>query len=164
MKLIDCSTNKNPNVFTMVDNDDYEHINQWKWYVSNGYVMRTAYSGIVNKPTRIYMHREIAKPEIGLHVDHVNGNKLDNRRVNLRVCTNSQNIKNMQKKSGTSSFFKGVSWHNRDKVFQSRIEYDYKSIYLGSYESEISGAIAYNIAALKYHLDFARLNPIPFTT
>lgn len=164
MKLIDCSTKTYPNTFAMVDDEDFEHLNQWRWYASNGYAMRKTYTSGCKYRATFFIHREILKPKSNIHVDHINGNRMDNRRNNLRLCNIAQNNRNVGKQHGTSSIFKGVAWINREKRFRSQIRCDKKSFSLGSYVSEINAAIAYNIAAIKYHQDFAKLNPIPFTT
>ncbi|KKN78291.1 hypothetical protein LCGC14_0351500 [marine sediment metagenome] len=92
-------------------------------------------------------------------VDHRNEVKSDNNISNLRLCSNSQNHMNMISNRGTSKY-KGVSWHKSLKKWRALICVNFKSISLGCFEKEIEAAIAYNIGALKYHGEFARLNII----
>jgi hypothetical protein len=94
----------------------------------------------------------------GLLVDHRNGIGLDNRRANLRLATNSQNGCNKPKKKNTSSQFIGVSFHKKAGKWACFIRNKGRRTWLGSFESEIDAARAYDEAAKKYHGEFARLN------
>ncbi len=92
-------------------------------------------------------------------VDHKNQNRMDNRRVNLRVCEAHQNCANRKKRSGSySSTFKGVSWHKRIKKWAAEVGHKGKRFPLGYFEIEQDAAKAYNEAALKMHGEFAVLN------
>jgi hypothetical protein len=92
-------------------------------------------------------------------VDHVNGNGLDNRRENLRIFKNNQNTRNAGKhKTNSSSKYKGVSWCNTRNKWEANIKVNYKKKFLGYFESEIEAAKKYNIAAIKYFGEFARIN------
>jgi len=107
------------------------------------------------------MHREIMDAPAGMEVDHINGNGLDNRKCNLRLATSSQNKRNQRKqRRKTSSKYKGVYWHKRDKVWVVRIQAEGKEKYIGSYKTEQEAALAYNEAALKYHGEYAKLNEV----
>lgn len=91
-------------------------------------------------------------------VDHFNHNGLDNRRVNLRICTNSQNQMNRKPNKNSRSKFKGIRLHKRGQVWEARIMLDGKSLYLGGFKKEIDAARAYNKAALEIFGEFAYLN------
>jgi hypothetical protein len=94
---------------------------------------------------------------IGL--DHVNGDKLDNRKENLRRATQQENLRNKAKtESKTSSKYKGVSWHSTANRWRAYIVVDYKQIYLGLFDSEEDAAVAYNVKASELFGEFARLN------
>ena len=79
----------------IVDDTDFDWLNQWKWYVLNKrpryYAARSV--GPRGKQTRIYMHRFILDPVSGMEPDHINGNGLDNRRANIVACTRSEHAK-----------------------------------------------------------------------
>lgn len=95
-------------------------------------------------------------------IDHKNGNGLDNRRSNLRFCTNAQNQHNQRKwgsRSGKplSSRYKGVSWHRRGH-WRAKIQAQGKRRYLGQFQSEEAAARAYDRAARELHGEFAVLN------
>ena len=147
--------------YALVDDEDYEWLNQWKWYANKG---GNTYYAVRNmrckngKRTIVTMHREILKPKKELVCDHINGNGLDNRRENLRICTQAENLYNRQPQKNTLSGFKGVHWHNRDKLWQARITCNHKRINLGFFKRQVDAARAYNKAALLYHGTFARLN------
>jgi hypothetical protein len=89
----------------LVDDDDYEYLNQWKWHYSTGHAYRR-----LNKNKLIGMHRVVVCPN-GFEVDHINHNKLDNRQCNLRICTQADNNKNTSiRKSPKTFIYKGVRW------------------------------------------------------
>ena len=150
--------------FTIVDTDDFDWLNQWKWGLYSNekrgriYAIRTIFihpDGTRFK-TSLRMHRIIMNAPIDMQVDHINGDGLDNRRCNLRICTNKENASNKKHRAGGSSKFKGICWHKAVGKWYAYI--NNKSI--GYYTSEIDAAKAYNKAALKYHGEFARLNII----
>lgn len=157
MKLIDISTPKHPNTFTMVDDADFDWLNQWKWCLHNpgGYAVR--YRTVDGKRCSIYMHRELLKPPSGMVCDHRSGDRLDNRRENLRVCAYVENNRN-RKKSPTSKLAKGVVWVQRHRRFRAHLKVRGRKIMLGSFLTEAEAAAAYNAGAIKYFGGFARLN------
>lgn len=156
VKLIDISTPKFPDTFTMVDDADYDFLNQWKWCLqcANGYVTRS--KRIDGKCHSFRMHVEILKPPKGMICDHRFGNKLDNRRENLRICTYSENNRNRSPHKGRT-LPKGVCWHARDRRFMVRIKVNRRDIHLGYFRTESEADAAYKAAAIKYHGEFARL-------
>lgn len=111
---------------------------------------------------RIIMERVLGyKPSSRIHVDHENGNGLDNRRCNLRLATVGQNIANSRLSKNSTSGYKGVSWNESKQVFIARIGFDNQRISLGNFRSAQDAAIAYNRAAKKYFGEYARFNDIP---
>lgn len=145
----------------IVDNEDFDYLNQWKWcYVGSGYVMRRKYLGGGRgneKAEYILMHRLIAGTPKDMDTDHINGDGLDNRRSNLRVCTTSQNMGNTRH-YGKKSQYKGVQPH-KDK-WVARINIGRKTIYLGIYTTEEQAGESYNKAAKSHYGQFAKLNEI----
>lgn len=151
--------------FALVDNEDYEYLNQWKWHASSsGYASRSKYIGKVpgkNFNKAILMHRLICSTPEDMQTDHIDGNKLNNTRSNLRNVTVSQNQMNSVRKNGNSQY-KGVCFHKRDEKFQTNINIGSKQIFVGSYKDEKIAAMAYNLAAIKYFGKFARINTVSF--
>lgn len=155
--------------FAIVDADDYEYLSQFKWFFHKGGISKTgAFYGyaerkqrIGGKDTAIRMHRVINKTPDGLYTDHVNGNTLDNRKINLRTATSTQNQMNRKSAEGSSSRFKGVHWNKTNKHWQARLKADGKERTIGTFKSEIDAAKAYNEVAEKEFGQYARLNEIP---
>lgn len=147
----------------IVDDADYDYLNQWKWYANK---LKDKYYAVRNLRINkkyvgcLLMHRVIMNPVKGFVVDHVNGITLDNRKVNLRNCTHADNIKNQKLSISNKTGFRGVSWHKNKKVFESRIRSNKISYYLGCFNNPIDAARAYNEAALKYHGEFAKISKI----
>lgn len=136
----------------IVDSIDYQYLSQFHWSLnSNGYAVRH----VAKSPE--YMHRIIMSPTNGLTVDHINGNRLDNRRANLRLATVSQQHYNSKKRSRTSRY-KGVYWHKQRQKWHSSIRVDGHNVSLGLHKSERLAAISYDRAAARYFGEFARLN------
>lgn len=152
--------------FALVDDADYEHLNQFKWCAHfrsrNYYAERGLYlgGGKANpKRKTIMMHNEIMQPPIGMFVDHRFHNTLDNRRANLRLATIRQNNTNRRSsRSKKSSHYLGVAFEKDRKKWTARIRVNTKGIRLGSFATEIGAAKAYDEAAKKFHGEFANLN------
>lgn len=162
MKKIDVSTKKYPATFALVDDEDFERINKYHWHAprqrSGVYAVRDITKN--GKRKRLHMHREIIGYKEGMVVDHINHNCLDNRKSNLRLCTNTQNSMNMFSHKGSRSQYKGVYFHKSSGHWQSSIRVCKKLIHLGTYKEERDAAKAYNINAKKYFKEFAYLNKI----
>lgn len=121
----------------LVDDEDFEWLNQWKWsFLSSGYAVRSRWSLEEKRYKMILMHREINKTPKGLTTDHINQNKLDNRKVNLRTVTKSQNAHNSKLFSTNTSGCKGVRYDKRFKNWEARIVSNYQEIYLGSFKNK----------------------------
>jgi hypothetical protein len=90
--------------------------------------------------------------------DHKDGNGLNNQRSNLRDCTHAQNIRNSRRHVDSTCNFKGVAFDKRRGKWFARICIQYKTVWGGSYKTELEAAVAYDVLAKKYHGEFARLN------
>ncbi len=157
----------------VVDDDDYERINKYRWKAmkvgKNGiyiYATRTKMLATVlgkRKSKEILMHREIVNAQDEQLVDHWDHNGLNNRRYNLRICTQTQNHGNALPRGG-SSRFKGVYWVAKRRLWQAQIgrsnatEGQSTGRYLGRYENEEDAALAYDRAAREYFGEFALTN------
>jgi hypothetical protein len=143
----------------IVDKEDEYLLSLYNW-CNDGYNYFTARDG--EKILRL--HRLIMKAKDGQILDHINRNKLDCRKENLRFCNKSQNGANSGKKRRkTSSKYKGVCWHKKANAWVANIVVNYGQIYLGLFQNEIDAAIAYNNAALKHFGEFAHLNKFDIT-
>lgn len=147
--------------FALVDDADFDWLNQWKWcFYKDG---RTGYAGRAIKIAKtrknkvILMHRLILKSKH--RTDHRDGDGLNNQRNNIRPASSSQNNRNRCSALGSSSKYLGVSWKKYQKRWVAQIK-DKFVIHLGYFIHEIDAAKAYNKAAQKYHGEFARLNVI----
>lgn len=146
-------------LIALIAGADAESIMRYKWcaQIRNGQF----YAGRRANRTIVLMHRQLMGlvPGDGLEVDHINGNKLDNRRTNLRVCRRQQNCCNQLKQTKqTTSKFKGVYWSKERGKWHAQITYNQKRMALGRYASEVEAALAYNRAAERLFGEFARLN------
>lgn len=145
--------------FALVDAEDFEFLRQFSWYASwqpdaGTFVARATVNG-----KRVLMHRLIMKAPNGKEVDHANHKTLDNRKLNLRLCTRVQNCQNARlRRTRTLGKYKGVYKQRDREYWRAEITVCKKTIALGSFATERQGAAAYNKAAKKYHGEFACLN------
>jgi hypothetical protein len=154
----------------LIDDEDWPLVAPYWWWVHEyqrksgslrGPYAKTEFrlgDGRLIKP---YMHSLITGWPM---TDHVNHDGLDNRRSNLRPATHAQNLHNQRLRDGTSSRYKGVTWHKRLGKWQAGLTIDSRYIYLGLYAGEEEAALAYNTAALEAFGDYAWLNPVDAET
>jgi hypothetical protein len=139
--------------YAYVDAADYERLNQGHWRMCS-----TGYAGRLEKGKWVLMHREIMQPPEGMIVDHADGNRANNCRFNLRVCTHQENVLNQRKRRGSASRFKGVSYSKRRRKWYVRIRFGGKPIWLGYFTDEAEAARAYDRKAVELFGEYARLN------
>jgi len=149
--------------FALVDNEDFEWLNQWKWsahrkHTGDFVASRRCYCLFGRKRYRIFMHRQIMSCPRKLQIDHKDHNRLNNQKLNMRICTNTQNQWNRGKQKNNTSGFKGVFWRRGVKKWFAQIGFNLKPIYLGCFTSKIDAAKTYDEAAIKYFGEFAYLN------
>jgi len=150
----------------LIDEEDYELANRGRslFVKPNGFVVISKRLG-PKKVVHIYLHKRIAGCDKGngFQVDHIDGNRLNNSRKNLRICTHHQNQYNKPKRAGQSkhSKYKGITKYitaSGATRYSVRIRANKKHIPLGSFDTELEAAEAYDQAAIIYHGEFARLN------
>jgi hypothetical protein len=142
----------------IIDEEDVPLIKPYKWYVcKDGYLFR--HIKIANKRTTISMHRFISNADKTTQIDHINGNRKDNRKCNLRKATPRQNRFNTVKYKGISKY-KGVSWNKKVKKWRAAIHFNKKYYSLGYFYNECDAAIAYNKKALELFGEYAKINVI----
>jgi HNH endonuclease len=145
----------------VVDDADYEFVNTYKWYLDNvGYACHSFWSPATNRRYNVRLHQFLLDVDPPLTVDHINGNRLDCRRNNLRVATREQNQWNRRKYANRSSQFKGVKWRKLKNSghWQATITHHGKRQHLGSFDREDHAALVYDWAASELFGEFARLN------
>ena len=115
--------------YALIDDDDFELVSNYNWNItSNGYAQTTS------RP-KTFLHRMINKTPAGMLTDHINRNKLDNRKENLRSANKSQNAINTGMRKTNTSGYTGVSWNKNEKKWESHITRNYKKITLGLFKN-----------------------------
>jgi len=155
-----CYIPLNHGKFAVIDPEDYFRVCRYNWRCrldGNTYYANTS-RRIKGRMKIIFMHRLILKAPKHKLVDHIDGNGLNNRKANLRLCNYTQNAWNRRPAAGGHSKYKGVTWHNNSKGWYVRICKDYKNIYIGCFDNEIEAALAYDRKAKKLFGEFAYLN------
>jgi hypothetical protein len=148
---------------TQVDDEDYEFLNQWKWcaakYKDNYYAVRSVRTG--KNVRHIKMHRLLLKVTNNIWTDHVDGNSLNNQKVNLRTATASQNACNRGLYNNKTSKYKGVFYSKeRKKCWRVLVAIDGKNLPSKGFEKEEDAGIYSNLLMQRAHKAFARLNSI----
>ena len=125
-----------------------------------GWVTRKDTGKLRKKRYRLLLHRAIMNPIKGMMVDHINGNGLDNRRSNLRICTMSENMMNRSKTKQNSTGYKGVydTGDSKTNPYSSKIQKNGKVYCLGHYNTPEEAARAYDAKAKELHGEYAQLN------
>lgn len=138
--------------FAIVDDEDYEKVSRHKWHTMANREGTHTYA-----VTKLRMHRLVIDAPLGYMVDHINGDTLDNRKANLRLCTNSQNQQNTASRGGTSKY-KGVSFQKKSGMWVGAFQYDGKRHYCGMWDSEDDAARAVDKKRGEVCGDFASKN------
>lgn len=147
----------------LMDKEDIDRFSSNWFTIKHKGNSKGMYARTVIKGKSKYLHRMILNlTDPKIHVDHINGDTLDNRKINLRTCTNRENTKNKKahkkKRATIHSKYKGIHFIPEYKRWRAKICVDYKSISLGCYSSEEEAALAYDKAAREYFGEYARLN------
>jgi|SRR5581483_328543 len=155
----------NKGLFAIVDEADFEELSKWKWHAhwsasKQAYYVRRRVRIGGGKRKHIFLHRQLMCALSGLDVDHKNGNPLDNRRENLRICTRSQNSYNRGPQRDNTSGYKGVKWNKANSRWSSNIGVNGKRVFLGYFLDKKDAAAAYDRAAALHHGEFAQPNKV----
>ncbi len=155
MKTIPLSNGMN----AIVDDIDFPALAALKWCIhSQGYARRRGTSGANGKQSILLMHRVIINAPRGFQVDHINGNRLDNRRSNLRLATNAENGANQMLSSKNTTGAKGVYFHRQRKKYCAMICSNGRREHLGLFSNIEAASAAYDAAARRLFGEFAKTN------
>lgn len=143
----------NQGKYALVDDEDFEKVNAFQWHFNNGYARRDFIH------VKLYMHRFILNPKKGEIVDHKNGNPLDNRKENLRICNQSLNLANQRLSIKNTSGYKGVCWHKTLKYWVAQIKVNQKC-HAKYFKNKEDAARGYNEMAFKYFGEFSLQNKV----
>lgn len=141
--------------YALVDEEDYDKLSQYTWYLNpEGYATRA------DGKITIRMHRELLAAPKGKEVDHINMDRLDNRKSNLRLATKQQNSANriVQKRNKTG--YKGVHTRSDTGLYRARITFRGISQHIGYFKDPREAAKAYNATAVRLFGEYARLNDV----
>lgn len=146
-------------LFAIIDSEDYELVSQFNWYAKTS--KRTHYAISTKAVSPVRMHRLIMGiTDRNIILDHKNRNGLDNRKVNLRIATFSQNNANIAPRENSSSKYKGVWWNKEKKKWTAETRINNKKKHIGHFETEEEAALAYNSHAARIYGEFAFINII----
>ncbi len=138
----------------LIDKEDYDRVKDCKWGSTGRYVYNETLG-------RLHWYiLGIEKPsDRNIQMDHINMDKLDNRKCNLRICTQSQNKANVEKSILNTSGYKGV-FRAMSEKWRAQIRVEGKAMHLGVYPTKEEAAESYNVAAEKHFGEFAQINQI----
>lgn len=147
----------------LIDKKDFDKVKDYGWHAYFDSVGKTFYAVTRTHGIRLIMHRLILNAPDSLVVDHIDHNGLNNRRSNIRICTQSQNCMNKKGQSNSTTGYRGVSFHKRKNKFQATIMVNRKQMYLGSFNTALEASGAYQAAAKKLFGEFYYDTPEPQT-
>jgi hypothetical protein len=146
----------------LVDDSDYEFLNQWTWHFNKGYASRTVHfrdKDGKRKEVRVLMHRQIlGLVDPSIYGDHINLNKLDNRKCNLRLADKSTNCWNKGRRKTATSQYIGVCYIRERNTWRGTVYHRGRTVWQKDYKDEKEAALARDIQALKYRGEYAKLN------
>lgn len=130
--------------FALVDNDDFDELNKYKWHFDGRYAARKPITG------KIYLHKVILRVKSDKEVDHINRNKLDNRKVNLREATHKENNANIKLLKTNTSGFRGICWDKSRELWTVGLYINNKRKYLGRFKILSEAIVIYRENALEH--------------
>ena len=146
---------------TLIDEADFETVCHLRWHIrgtgNNSYATHSEPTGSTPKHRPVRLHRLLTSTADDKRIDHKNGDRLDNRKYNLRTATRLENNRNIHVPKGKSRF-KGVIWDASKNCWKARIGIEGKALYLGSSQTEEECALLYDAAARKFFGEFACTN------
>ena len=153
IKEFNFKTAKTRNV--LIDDEDEEIFNRHKWTI----ILKGKKFHVRNEDGKLF-YRLIMDVPAGAYVKYLDGDPLNNQKINLQIVTAQERNRNKSSKKNSTSVFKGVSKSKGDTKFRSEITVNYKRIHLGYFKTSNEAAVAYNKAALEYFGPGCRLNKL----
>lgn len=139
--------------YVLVDEDQYLSLSKHKWYCHSA----KSNKDYARRGDGIFMHRFLMNSPEGLTVDHINGDSLDNRKINLRVCTLAENLRNKNIGKNNTSGFKGVGWHKGKQRWWAQVKLNGKKAYYQHFKDKEDAIEAYKRESRNYFGEFARI-------
>ena len=140
---------------TIVDDKDFYIVKKYKWHAENHLESIRVYGWVDGKS--VTLSNLLLNPQKGMEVDHINGNPLDNRRENLRVCTHAENMFNKKIYKNNSSGIKGIYFDNRKNRWCAQLIKNNKKVFRKTYKSKTEASEGYKNAAHLYFGKYERL-------
>lgn len=134
--------------YALIDLEDYSRVSNFKWYFTDRYIRAVMYGNTIS------LHRFILNYFGTKDVDHINGNTLDNRKANLRICSHSRNIINSKKRKDNTSGITGVYWDKTNKKWVAKITVSNKLKTLGCFKNKDKAIVCRTKAVKKYYKEF----------
>jgi hypothetical protein len=144
--------------YAIVDAADFEWLSRYKWHAAPRDAAGGFYARRHEKGRNVWMHREIMNAPEGMVVDHIDGNGLNDRRCNLRLCTRTQNGRNRRKNRDSDNEYKGIWTDKKTGRSYAQIRFEGEQLYLGSFDTAVEAARAYDRKARELFGEFAYLN------
>lgn len=150
-------------LFALVDDEDYDKVNKYKWYADKSFYTYYALRKLTvdGKRIAISMHRTIYGDFVGVHIDHKDGDGLNNQKSNLRFCNGTQNNANKRKAPRQfTSIYKGVHKHKKytKRPWLALIRTKEGCQRIGCFADEADAARAYDKEAIRIFGEYARTN------
>lgn len=139
----------------IIDSDDADKVGRWNW-ACGSYAFRIHNCPVLGRRVHMTIHRVVMDAPPGLEVDHINGNRFDNRKSNLRLATHRQNGCNTRLRKNSRSGLKGASWHPQSQMWRARVYSNGREIHLGLFDTAEAAHAAYREHASRIHGQFAR--------
>lgn len=139
--------------FFLFDREDFPLVSKHTWHLG-----KRGYPCMHKKRKKITLHRLLLPDTAGMDVDHISGDKMDNRRRNLRVCTHQQNMFNQKRRCTNTSGYTGVSFMKNVGRYEAYLHHDGKKMRLGLYADVREAAKARDRVAAARFGEYARLN------
>lgn len=141
---------------TVVNLEDLKRIANYRWFA----VVTKDQPYVVSRQ-KGRLHRFLTKAPIGFVVDHINGDTLDNRRCNLRICSQAENVRNSSVRKTSKTGYKGVSYRKDTGKYRVRIYKNYRCFNFGHFDTLDEAVNCYNLNVQGLHGPFAKLNDRP---